>query len=272
MGSPIMRSPVCARKRTAMDLAGYIFLVLFLGGCSVKHGGAPVQEVGFPGEADLEDVMDLLDRRYREISALKALVKVRAETPQGKGTFHGILLLQKPDQLRFQGLDPLGRAVFDLVAMDEQVQIYLPRENRVLTEGIDRLPFLGQDQALLKVDDLLEVLGASGGAYLDPELIPALEKDPSFYILYLFYLKESQAVLFKKLWLERIHFRLVKEEVFDPEGQKRITIFFEDYKKVQDQWRPLRIRAQTQDSQQLSLDYSEIQLNPQLEIKDFTFR
>lgn len=238
----------------------------------MKHGGMPIQEVGFLGDADLEDVMDLLDRRYQDIFALKALVKVKAETPQGKGTFHGILLFQKPDQLRFQGLDPFGRAVFDLVAMDERVQIYLPQENRVLTEGIDALPFLGQDQALLKVDDLLEVLGASGGAYLDPALIPALEKDPSSYILYLFYLQESQAVLFKKLWLDRIHFRLVKEEVFDSEGHKHMTIFFEDYKKVQDQWRPLRIRAQTRDSRQLNLDYSEIQLNPRLGIKDFTFR
>jgi outer membrane lipoprotein-sorting protein len=230
----------------------------------------PVPEEGFPGEADLEGLMELLNHRYQDLATLKALVKVEAKAPDGKGNFYGVLLFQRPDHLRLQGLDPLGRTVFDLVARGEEVRIHLPREDRTLIEGIDSFPLFGEEKSLLKLADLLEVLGASGGVYLDPTLTPVLEKDQTAYILYLFYLQDSHGVLYKKLWLDRIHFRLIKEEIFDPQGQRRMTIFFDHYQKVEDQWRPFKVRAETKDAYQLSLDYSEVKLNPPLQADDFS--
>jgi hypothetical protein len=150
------------------------------------------------------------------------------------------------------------------------VRVYFPGEDRVLTEEIDTFPFMGDGKVLLKLTDLLEVLGASGGIYLDPTMIPALEKDQMFYVLYLFFVQDSRAALLKKLWLERVHFRLVREEIFDSGGQRRMTIFFDQYQKIEDQWRPFRVRAETQGAYELSLDYSEIKVNPSLGVEDFS--
>jgi outer membrane lipoprotein-sorting protein len=260
------------RARTAAFGLGCTLLILSLSGCSTKRVSAPVVEVGPAGDASLEELLELMDRRYQDLTTLKALLRVEAKMPSGKGAFYGILLFRRPDQLRLQGLDLLGRPVFDLLTRGEEVQIYLPREDRTLTEGIESFPFFGEGHALLKLSDLLELLGASGGVYLDPALISALEKDKSVYILYLFLLQDSRAILYKKLWLERIHFRLIKEEIFDPEGQRRLAIFFDDYQKIEGQWRPLRVRAETQENYQMNLEYSEVKLNPQLGAVDFSLR
>ena len=260
----------CGRSRTAVFGMGCILLLLWLPGCSAKRVSAPVVEAGLAGEASLEELIELMDRRYQELTTLKALLRVEAKMPSGNGAFYGILLFRRPDQLRLKGLDLLGRPVFDLLTRGEEVQIYLPREDRTLTEGIESFPFFGERDALLKLSDLLEVLGASGGAYLDPALIPALEKGKSVYILYLFFLQDSRAILYKKLWLERIHFRLVREEIFDTAGQRRLTIYFDDYQKIEDQWRPLKVRAETREDYQMSLDYSEVKLNPLLGAEDFS--
>jgi outer membrane lipoprotein-sorting protein len=249
---------------------GCVLLAFWLVGCAGQRAVLPVPENGFPGEADLEGLIELLNHRYQDLATLKALVKVEAKAPSGKGDFYGVLFFQRPDHLRLQGLDPLGRIAFDLVAKGEEVRIHLPREDRTLNEGIDSFPFFGEEKALLKLADLLEVLGASGGVYLDPTLTPALEKDQAAYILYLFYLQDFHAVLYKKLWLDRIYFRLIKEEIFDPEGQRRMTIFFDHYQKIEDRWRPFKVRAKTKDAYQLSLDYSEMKLNPLLHAEDFS--
>jgi hypothetical protein len=230
----------------------------------------PVAETEKPKEANLEDLVKLLESRYRDIDTLKALVKVEARTPEGKNTFHGILLFKRPDHLRLQGFDFLGRTLFDLIARGEEVRIHLPGEDRVLSEEIDSYPFFGEGKTSVRLTDLLEVLGASGGIYLDPTAIPALEKDQTAYILYLFYMQEPRAVLLKKLWLERSHFRLVREEIFDPDGQRRMTIFFDRYQKIVDHWRPFKVRAETQGVYELSLDYSEIKINPPLGVEDFS--
>lgn len=246
---------------------GCVLLSLCLTGCMAKR--VPVMETERLGEASLEELVELLGSRYRAMNTLKALVKVEVKTSEGQGTFPGILLFQRPDHLRLQGFDPLGRSVFDLVARGEEVRVYLPGEDRILTEEIDTFPFMGDGKALLKLTDLLEVLGASGGIYLDPTMIPALEKDQMFYVLYLFFVQDSRAALLKKLWLERVHFRLVREEIFDPGGQRRMTIFFDQYQKIEDQWRPFRVRAETQGAYELSLDYSEMKVNPLLQANDF---
>ncbi len=245
-----------------------VLLVLCLAGCIAKR--VPVTETERLGEANLEDLVKLLESRYRDINTLKALVKVEAKTPEGKNAFHGILLFKRPDHLRLQGLDFLGRTMFDLIARGEEVRIHLPGENRVLAEEIDPYPFFGEGKPPVKLTDFLEVLGASGGIDLDPTVIPALEKDQTAYILYLFYVQESRAVLLKKLWLERTHFRLVREEIFDPDGQRRMTIFFDNYQKIVDHWRPFKVRAETQGSYELSLDYTEIKVNPSLGAEDFS--
>jgi hypothetical protein len=246
----------------------YVLFALCLAGCMAKR--VPVTEAGRLEEADLEDLVKLLESRYRDIDALKALVRVEAKTPDGKNAFHGILLFKRPDHLRLQGLDLLGRTLFDLTARGEEVRIQLPGEDRVLSEEIDSYPIFGQGQASVKLADLLEVLGASGGVFLDPTMIPALEKNQTEYILYLFFMEEFRAVLLKKLWLERAHFRLVREEIFDPDGQRRMTIFFDDYQKIMGHWRPFKVRAETGGVYELRLDYSEIKVNPPLGVDDFS--
>lgn len=248
---------------------GYALLALWLAGCTAHHR-MPAPQDGFPGEASLGDLMELMDRRYQGLTTLKALVEVEAKTPEGKGRFYGVLLFQKPDQLRFQGHDFLGRMVFDLIARGEAVRIHLPQENRTLVEETDAFPFFGEQKTSLKLNDFLEVLGASGGVYLDSAWTPAIEKSDTAYILYLFLLQDSHAVLYKKLWLDRIHFRLMKEEIFHPEGYPHMTIFFDHYQKIENQWRPLKIRAQIEGDYQLSLDYSEVHLNPSLGPQDFS--
>jgi outer membrane lipoprotein-sorting protein len=257
-------------KRKMLLLVG-VLLAIGMVGCTVKRTPALDVRDGPLKEATLEQLIDLLDLRYRDIRTLRALVEVEAESPKGKSSFYGILLFQRPDQLRLQGSDPFGRTVFDLIAEGEESRIYLPREDRFLSEESDSLPFLSKGgESILGVHDLLEVLGASGGAYLDPALIPALEKKDDFYILYLFFLGDSRAVLFKKLWLERKYFRLTKEEIFDSAGERRLIISFDDYQKVEDRWRPLKVKAEAAKDYHLVLNYSEIQVNPLLKAEDFS--
>jgi len=245
-----------------------VLLALCLSGCIAKR--VPVTEIEKLSEANLEDLVQLLESRYQDINALKALVKVEVKTPEGKSAFQGILLFKRPDHLRLQGLDFLGRTMFDLIAKGEEIRLHLPGEDRVLSEEVDSYPFFGEGKIPVKLTDFLEVLGASGGIYLDPTVIPALEKDQTAYILYLFYMQESRAVLLKKLWLERVHFQLVREEMFDPDGQRRMTIFFDHYQKIADHWRPFKIKAETQGTYEFSLDYSEIKVNPSLGAEDFS--
>lgn len=252
-------------------LLGLGALLLVLSGCATPKALMPAGENIPLRDADLDELLELLDERYEDLSALKALVDVEVQGPSGRGEFAGALFFRRPDQLRLRGLDLLGRTLFDLSARHEDVKLYVPAEDRLLTDRADLSSVLGlgADGFSLGLTDLLEVLGAGSGVYLDAAYMPALEKGEREYVLYLFFPQGSRAFLFKKLWLERRHFRLVREEIFDPTGQKRLTLSFEDYQEVEGLWRPLRVRAETWEGARVAVVYRELRINPSLAPEDF---
>ncbi len=256
------------RRLDIFRVLAVFFIFLTLSACASSRSMV-IDDSAFFQEADLEGLLELLDRRYKKLSSLKALVRVEAKSPGGGGKFTGAMSFKRPDLLRLKGFGPLGRTLFDLAARHEDIRLYLPGQKRLLTDQAELSSVLGLDGLALHVGDFLEVLGAGSGVYLDSAYMPALEKGEKEYILYLFFPQGNRAFIYKKLWFERRHFRLMKEEVFDPTGRKRLTLYFEGYEEIDGAWQPKKVWAESEDGHSLEVFYQEIILNPELKREDF---
>lgn len=223
-------------------------------------------------EASLEEIMDLLHRRYKETSTVKALVQVEmmSGSPAKTQSFTAALFSELPKKIRLQGFDPLGRTLFDFLSPGEDFQLYLP-DRRLLVKGtLSDMESQWLD-APFRLGDLLEAVASAGAPFVDVSLLPALEKEEAHYILHLLILEGDTARLVKRFYLERQEFRVEREVIFDSRGSPMLSIRFGDFRKVGESWRPYHVSLERmEEGTRLDVRFREVTVNAPFRPEDFT--
>lgn len=211
-----------------------------LAGCGAHRGAVaeslPRREAAWP---ELERVL----AEHATVDAYRALVTVDVEHDRRKGSVRGLISFTPPRTFVVQGLDPLGRTLFTLSAVGEDVRLERPGEGPALVgaESIEAglAPWMGS----LRVADLLRLLGASHGVVIDPLDLVALERGEDRYTLYFLLMDGGRPRLDRKVFLERTRFLPTREEWFDRHGSPRARISLDRYEQVAGRWRPFMVTA-----------------------------
>ncbi len=235
-------------------------MVVWLGGCGTLSATKEAATFRPLADASLEDLLGILNERYREIDALKALVRVEAEVPGQRSRFNGILSYNKPDAVRFRALDPLGRVMMDVEVREDGITLdpAQPVRPRAGEDFIRRV----EERGLTGRAELIAMMSVPGGLAQADGMTAALEKGHDTYILYFLKVNGSTARLAKKVWLERVHFRIIRLEAYDPDGRRWMDVSLDEYQKVDGHWWPMQVRAKMGERHSIHLGYRELQLNP----------
>lgn len=252
-------------------------LVIALGCASAR----PIESVVKPvdggrekKDATIDDLLRLLDSRYEEINAIKALINIDIDSnpPVALKSFEGELIYARPRNLRIRGFDPLfPRPIFDFIARGEDFQFRSGKNGRILEGNINEFISTSSIEGPIKFTDLLDVVGAVSSPFIDQSLITVLEKNDEFFILYTIVMHGERGKLDKKLWIDRVERQIRREEIFDISGSKRMIISFDDYRSIEGVDRPYRISAE-REGLKINLHIREIKINPKLEQEDFNLK
>lgn len=254
-----------------------LILIIAFGCASAK----PIEGVVKPADrgrekkdATIDDLLRLLDSRYDEIDAIKALINIEVDSipPVALKSFDGELTYGRPRNLRIRGFDPLfPRPIFDFIARGEDFQFRSGKNGRILEGNINEFISTSSIEGPIKFTDLLDVIGAVGTPFIDPSLVTVLEKNDEFFILYTIVMHGERGKLEKKIWIDRIDSQIRKEEIFDITGSKRMIISFDDYRSIEGIIRPYLISAE-REGLKINLRIREIKINPKLDLEDFNLK
>lgn len=249
------------------------FLIIFL---IILTSCAPKMikplEVIPPQEASLSELISILEKRDTDIKTIRSLVRVEAKNKaiESAPSFDAVLLMEKPNNIRFQGLSPFGVSMFDFVSTNGQMQIFLPTKNMMIVGHVESLNKIPESKMPMKFNDFFEGLGTSAAYLKKLNITVLLEKLPEYYILYIGEKENNNGILKKKIWFDRRGMKVVREELFGKDGVKEIEILFDDYKKTNDISFPMQIRInKLKDNSYLKMGFKQIAFNTEIRPEDF---
>jgi hypothetical protein len=124
-----------AYQRKCRVWACTILLCLMLCACATteKEFPGPEQTIQWDQETP-RSILDRLQKEQARIISLTASFSVLMDPPpQGQSSYlRGVIFFQKSAQgprVRIKGLAPFGGTLFDMVARDDSVEIYIPARN-----------------------------------------------------------------------------------------------------------------------------------------------
>ncbi len=229
-------------------------------------------EVIPPQEANLSELIAALEKRDTDIKTIRSLVRVEAKNKamESAPSFDAVLLMEKPNNIRFQGLSPFGISMFDFVSTNGQMQVFLPTKNMMIVGPVELLNKLPESKMPMRFNDFFEGLGTSAVYLKKPNITALAEKLPEYYILYIGEKENSAGILKKKIWFDRRGLKVDREELFGKDGAKEIEILFDDYKKANDISFPMQIRInKLKDNSYLKMNFKQITLNSEIKTEDF---
>ena len=247
-----------------------IILTSWLTSCAPKM--IKPSEVVQPQEASLSELISILEKRDAGIKTIRSLVRVEAKNKamESAPSFDAVLLMEKPNNIRFQGLSPFGISMFDFVSTNGQMQVYLPTKNMAIVGPVELLNKIPESKMPMKFNDFFEGLGTSAVYLKKPNVTALAEKLPEYYILYIGEKENSAGILKKKLWFNRRGLKVVREELFGKDGAMEMEILFDDYKKTNDISFPMQIRInKLRDNSYLKMNFKQIAFNSEIRPEDF---
>ncbi len=134
------------RRRSFFTLGSFLFLALFLSGCP-KRPPAPV----IIEKAPFQNPMAKILQSFSAVDSLEAKGSIRIDLTRSgremKIALNGVILYQKPDQLRILGYHPFGMEVFDALYKSGEFFLLSPLQKRAYTGEVSEF------------DDLMEKAG-----------------------------------------------------------------------------------------------------------------
>jgi hypothetical protein len=206
-----------------------LFLVFVLAGCATwpfRGDVRPVQEVRLP------ELLSRMDARTAGMESLKALLKMNL---QGHQPIMARLSWVRPQQLHFTGFSFLGRTLFEVIVGDGLVQWSEPGRPAVLLgtiESLQQRKAIGPQGLPITVEELMFVTKVLTGPALEEGEYAVMEKTEAFYILHGVKFEDNAARLTKRLWIEREHLHLVREEFFGPDASPGLVVHLEEYRRT----------------------------------------
>jgi len=194
-------------------------------------------------DASIESLLMLFQARLKEIGPFKALMEISGDFgARGQHRFQAAFR-SEGRKSRIRGFDLFGGTLFELRLDDRFFSLKLPSEPLALEAELEQFEALAGEKIPFGSLDLLSWLKRGGIPDIRLQDIPALEKRPEDFILYLFSVSGGMARLHQKISIERSDFRVTKVELFDPSGLPRGLLTFEDYRKLQGRALPFSVRG-----------------------------
>ena len=223
-------------------LAGFflllIFLISFLGGCALyplesipvtDYRLSPVETLG---------TIDLKDNRK---TFMKAVAQVVVNTEEGRYPLKLAILAAKPASLRMEAIPIIGLPNFFLSIHNGTMKVYLPQngEYYVGPATINNLKSFFPIQ--LAVPDLVALLmGCRPTISSEQTILKGSAEGRSYRVDILS--KNNQPL--QSLWIDPENLNLTRLDKFGKNGDKLLTVYFDEYFQDNDLSMPNRVRFQ----------------------------
>ena len=221
-------------------------------------------------EATLPELLDRLESRTSGLDSLKALIALEVG---GGQPFVFSLSWVRPDRMRLAGLSSFGTPLFEITVADGVVQWTPPNQAPVLLGTIDSLMHSDPVHAKglhVTVDDLVRLMKVLTNPILDEGEYPVLEKAGRTYILYTVIIENGQARIGKRLFVDRRDLRLVRQDLFRPDGSVGIRLRYKEYRTTSHGEWPYRIIVEVVDQgTEMGLVFKELRFNPAIPSDEF---
>jgi hypothetical protein len=243
------------RHYGAISLCG---LLLLLVGCRGTFGPPP------PAGQRLttaEPLWQQLAVRRDTFQTLKGLAEARFHSPTQNVTLENVVVvLQRFEAMRLEGIGSLGQPLFLLVADSGRFSFYAPQEARLLSgassarnlERVFGLALAPNALHAMLIGDLPWTTLPTGGP---------VEYRPRNNV-YVWEGKDPQQAGQYRIWFAATHLQPVRFEVEDLLGRVVLRVQYDDFHQLDSFWLPYRVTVeQPLADQQVTWHYSEVQLN-----------
>ena len=235
-----------------------IFLISFLGGCALYPlQPAPVADYRLSPEKALETI-DLRDSRK---GFMEAVAQVVVNTEEGRYPLKLAIIAAKPASLRLEAIPIIGLPNFFLSIHNGTMKVYLPQngEYYVGPATINNLKSFFPIQ--LAVPDLVALLmGCRPIISPAQTVLKGYSEGKSYRVDILS--RENNPL--QSLWIDPANLYLTRLDSFEKNGEKLLTVYFDEYSQENDVSMPSRIRFQMPggDKRDISISYDGATFGP----------
>lgn len=238
---------------------GFCFLLLISVACCT-HLAPPVP---FPYASQCPPDHVLLDAvRMPAPPVVKAIAKIKVESPDETFSVKELIVAQKPNRLRLETLSPLGQPGFYAATDGQDLFLFNPSENTYY-HGLATPHNLGLIIPLnLGVEEMVSVIMG---------MIPLIDYDADQLLCtvkedgYVIHLKARDESTTQVLTLAQENLRVVASEIYDGEGLT-CSVTYKDYKVVGDHSFPGEITVfLPPDRTTVRINYKNVEFLPEID-------
>jgi hypothetical protein len=192
--------------------------------------------------ANLEELLDDLQLRYQQIQTLQITADMepslgsvqKGELAQLRD-IRGIILIREPSDIRVIGRYPVVRnQAFDMVSNGVEFKLWVPLKNKFIV-GKNQVERPSKNKLEdLRPAHIMEALAISPPVDGEqPVLENVTDEARADYIIHTIKNQNGRLVLFRNIWFDRVNLRVIRQEIFDEDGDIISDTRYDNYDKVQ---------------------------------------
>ena len=222
-----------------------LVVLLLLPGCLVRKLRVERPGIAWSAKlqtASLQQLVEQLRVREEQIRTINATVDLEPSIGSVlKGEIselqevRGFVLIRKPRMIRMIGLYPVVRnRAFDMVSDGDEFKLYVPAKDKFIVGKNRQDKPSARRLENLRPQHIFEALVVR--APRDGEQV-VLENDTdelhANYILHFLTEQNGRLLLTRNIWFDRVHLRLVRQQIFDKQGDIVSDTRYNDYQDFQ---------------------------------------
>ncbi|HAJ27734.1 MAG TPA: hypothetical protein DCG53_10905 [Syntrophus sp. (in: bacteria)] len=228
-----------------------IFLISFLGGCALY----PLQSVPVTDyRLSPEEALETIDLRDSRKSFMKAVAHVVVNTEEGRYPLKLAILAAKPASLRLEAIPIIGLPNFFLSIHNGIMKVYLPQNGEYYVGPATIYNLKSFFPIQLAVPDLVTLLmGCRPTMSSEQTVLKGSSEGKSYRVDILS--RKNRAL--QSLWIDPENLYLTRLDRFGKNGDKLLTVYFDEYSQDNDVSMPSRVRFQMpgRDERTISIRY-----------------
>jgi len=219
----------------------------------------------FPPPPAPADLLQQVGARLQALQGLKGLAQVKVSAKGKNFTAQEVLFVRRPAFLRVESLGPLGTPHLYVVTNGTELNIYNPGENRFYYGPATANHLSSALPIDLEPEEVVAFL--LGGLPLIDHDTTSLREDRA-QGLWILELVSSARGERQSIWVHPQSFHILRADFHRPGSSRYLT--FTEFAQVQGLLFPKRIELTSlAPKAQISVDYQEVELNPDWEKQDF---
>ncbi|MDI6755825.1 MAG: DUF4292 domain-containing protein [Thermodesulfobacteriota bacterium] len=238
----------------------FLFFAVFssLSGCATLP-------VLLPETPPPELLLDQVRARLKAIEGLKGLAQVKVTAAAKNFSAQQVFFVRRPALLRAETLGPLGTPQFYIVTDGRELNLYHPGENRYYRGQATGSHLFSALPVALEPEEVVALL-LGGPLLIDFDTASVRRhREESLWALELVSVHRQERQV---LWVNPFSFQIIRAEFHRPDLFNRMV--FEDFRQFQGLLFPQKIQFTSfTPKAQLTVEYSEVELNPRWEEQDF---